>query len=153
MTEWLKGCEVCNAGLCARFDELIESGEGYREAARLLQDEQKEKLGEIVYSESSLLNRYYRNKPEVFRNGTGQDLGEKKQKPQKTGEKSERIPTDQKVDCRCEDLSKRIVAFTDEFKAEERKVVTISSETFIKLCNASIRLSRLIEKAVIRGKG
>jgi hypothetical protein len=64
MTDWLKGCEVCNAGLCARFDELISSGQGCRKAARLLEDEQKEILGEVVYSYSSLLNRYYRNKPQ-----------------------------------------------------------------------------------------
>jgi len=72
MTDWLKGCEVCNAGLCQRFDELLESGEGYREAAKTLEDEQKNTLGEVVYSYSSLLSRYYRNKPEVFRNETVQ---------------------------------------------------------------------------------
>jgi hypothetical protein len=76
MTDWLKGCEVCNAGLCQRFDELLESGEGYREAAKTLEDEQKNTLGEVVYSYSSLLSRYYRNKPEVFRNETVQQSEE-----------------------------------------------------------------------------
>ena len=73
MTDWLKGCEVCNSGLCTKFDELINAGCGHREAARQLEEEQQEKLGEIVFSSSSLLSRYYRNKPQVFRNETPQE--------------------------------------------------------------------------------
>ena len=60
MTEssWLKGCEVCNAGLCKRMDELIESGLSQRKAAQSLEDEQKETLGAVVYSAGALRGRY-----------------------------------------------------------------------------------------------
>lgn len=64
MTEWLKGCEVCNAGLCARFDELIESGMSQRKAAKTLEQEQREGLGEVVYPADALRKRYHRNQPE-----------------------------------------------------------------------------------------
>ncbi len=63
MTEWLKGCEVCNAGLCARFDELIDSGISQRKAAKELEIEQIKVLGEVVYPWDTLRRRYRRNKP------------------------------------------------------------------------------------------
>jgi hypothetical protein len=63
MIEWPKGCEICNAGLCARFDELIERGLGQRQAARELEKEQKEKLGEVIYPASSLRMRFRDNRP------------------------------------------------------------------------------------------
>jgi N6-adenosine-specific RNA methylase IME4 len=63
MVEWLKGCEVCNAGLCARFDELIESGLSQRVAAKKMEEEQINSLGIIVYPANTLRQRYKRNKP------------------------------------------------------------------------------------------
>lgn len=60
MTDWLKGCEVCNAGLCARFDELLESGKSQREAAAVLVDEQKKELGAVVYPAETLRTRFNR---------------------------------------------------------------------------------------------
>lgn len=63
MTEWLKGCEVCNAGLCARFDELLESGMSQRKAAKALEREQKQELGAVVYPAETLRRRYWRTKP------------------------------------------------------------------------------------------
>jgi N6-adenosine-specific RNA methylase IME4 len=58
MTEWLKGCEICNAGLCARFDELIGRGLSQRRAARELEKEQQETLGAVVYSAQALRRRH-----------------------------------------------------------------------------------------------
>jgi hypothetical protein len=60
MTEWLKGCEVCNAALCTRFKELIEKGMSQRQAALLLEKEQKGVLGEAVYSSEALRRRFQR---------------------------------------------------------------------------------------------
>lgn len=61
---WLKGCAVCKAGLCARFGELIESGNSQRQAASLLEKEQKEKLyGEVLYPAETLRTIYNRNRP------------------------------------------------------------------------------------------
>jgi len=65
MTEWLKGCEICNAGLCERFDELIESGKSQRSASRILVREQKESLGEVIYTADALRRRFLHNKPKV----------------------------------------------------------------------------------------
>ncbi len=67
MSEWLKGCEICNAGLCARFDELIAGGMSHRKAAKELEKEQTAQLGEAVYSWKSLLCRLQRNKPDSKR--------------------------------------------------------------------------------------
>jgi len=44
MAEWLKGCEICNAGLCVRFDELIGQGMSQPQAAREIEKEQREQL-------------------------------------------------------------------------------------------------------------
>lgn len=63
MTEWLKGCEICNAGLCTRFDELIESGMSQRKASIHLENEQKESIGAVVYPAGTLRRRFQRNKP------------------------------------------------------------------------------------------
>lgn len=63
MAEWLKGCEICNAGLCARFDELIDKGMSQRKAAEVLEGEQEEKIGAVVYPANTLRQRYKRNKP------------------------------------------------------------------------------------------
>lgn len=58
MTEWLKGCEVCDAGLCARVDELKGQGISERQASKMLEDDQKEHLGDVVYSANILRSRY-----------------------------------------------------------------------------------------------
>jgi N6-adenosine-specific RNA methylase IME4 len=60
--EWLQGCEVCNAGLCVRFDELMSEGKSQRSAAKILENEQKRTLGEVIYPASALRNRYANNK-------------------------------------------------------------------------------------------
>lgn len=65
MTEWLKGCEICNAGLCTRFDELVESGMSQRKASVFLEKEQKEKIGDVVYSADALRRRFLHSKPRV----------------------------------------------------------------------------------------
>jgi hypothetical protein len=58
MTEWLKGCEVCNTGLCNRFNELIQSGLSQRQAAERMEKEQQEQIGNVVYSADALRQRY-----------------------------------------------------------------------------------------------
>ena len=60
MAEWLKGCEVCNAGLCKEMSRLInDEGLSQRKAAQKLVDEQKEKFdGKVLYSVNALKNRY-----------------------------------------------------------------------------------------------
>ena len=63
MTEWLKGCEICNAGLCARFDELIKEGLSQRKAAKHLESEQEKALGAVIYPAETLRTRLKRNKP------------------------------------------------------------------------------------------
>ena len=62
MVSWLNGCEICNTGLCSRFDELIDSGLSQRKAANRLEKEQIEILGEAIYSASTLRRRYGRIK-------------------------------------------------------------------------------------------
>ena len=61
-TEWLKGCEICNAGLCARFDELIGQGMSQRRAAKELERDQERELGQVVYPWSTLRIRFQRNR-------------------------------------------------------------------------------------------
>jgi len=67
MSEWLKGCEICNAGLCARFDELIGQGMSQRQAAKELEKDQREHLGEVVYPAESLRARFKDNRPKSGR--------------------------------------------------------------------------------------
>ena len=57
MAEWLKGCEICDSGLCDRFQELIDSGKTENSAAHILEKEQKSKLGIVVYSANALRKR------------------------------------------------------------------------------------------------
>ena len=65
MVEWLKDCEICNAGLCVRFNELIESGMSQRKAAKQMENEQKDAIGKIIYPAESLRQRFQRNKPKA----------------------------------------------------------------------------------------
>jgi hypothetical protein len=37
---WLKECEVCNAGLCVRITELIDQGMSQRQAVKVLVQDQ-----------------------------------------------------------------------------------------------------------------
>ena len=67
MAEWLKGCEICDAGLCARVDELKRVGMSERQAAKELEKDQKEQLGEIVYPWNALRVRYQRIKSGTIR--------------------------------------------------------------------------------------
>lgn len=60
MAEWLKGCEVCDAGLCARVDELKGEGMSERKATEILENDQREILGEVIYTGNSLRRRYQR---------------------------------------------------------------------------------------------
>jgi hypothetical protein len=55
---WLQGCEVCSAGLVAEMDDQIAKGYSQRGAAGVLEEQQKEKLGYVVYSGESILQRY-----------------------------------------------------------------------------------------------
>lgn len=69
MSEWLKGCEICNAGLCARFDDLIAGGMSQRQAARELEREQVREFGAVVYPSDALRMRYgYHKKDQVEEN-------------------------------------------------------------------------------------
>jgi hypothetical protein len=67
MAEWLKGCEICNAGLCARFEELIGQGMSQRRAAKELEKDQREQLGEVVYPWDALRARFKRQKVGTIR--------------------------------------------------------------------------------------
>lgn len=62
MAEWLKGCEICDAGLCARVDELVGQGMSERKASKVLEDDQQEQLGEVLYPWNALRVRYQRIK-------------------------------------------------------------------------------------------
>jgi hypothetical protein len=55
---WLKGCEVCNAGLLKRMDELKERGLSEREAAREMEREAEQAIGEKVWDAGKIRNRY-----------------------------------------------------------------------------------------------
>jgi hypothetical protein len=56
---WLKGCEVCNAGLINEIDRLVEEGNiSVNKASQLVADEGERKLGERLYSSKQLMDRY-----------------------------------------------------------------------------------------------
>jgi N6-adenosine-specific RNA methylase IME4 len=58
MTEWLKDCEICNAGLCAEMDNYIACGMSVNKAAKQLEKDQKKKIGTKLYSAATIRNRY-----------------------------------------------------------------------------------------------
>ena len=62
MTKWLNGCEICNTGLCSRFNELIQSGKSQRSASHILEREQLKSLDAVIYSAGALRKRYADNK-------------------------------------------------------------------------------------------
>jgi hypothetical protein len=72
MAEWLKECEICNAGLCAEIDRLKEQGLTERQACRRLVFEQEAELGEVIYSHAAIRSRYRKHsgkEKELDRNG------------------------------------------------------------------------------------
>ena len=58
MAEWLKECEICNAGLVAEMDSQISAGLSQRAGAKVLEAQQQDKLGDVVYSAEAILQRY-----------------------------------------------------------------------------------------------
>ena len=58
MGKWLKGCEVCNAGLVVEMDRLIGNGISVNKAAKLLAEEGERKIGDLVYSAAAIRARY-----------------------------------------------------------------------------------------------
>lgn len=57
---WLKDCEICNAGLCKRMDELTQGGKGLseREAAKVMEAEAAASIGEKVWNAEQIRHRY-----------------------------------------------------------------------------------------------
>lgn len=55
---WLKGCEVCTAGLCGRMEELRASGLSERKAAKRMEEEAAQAIGEPVWSAEQIRRRY-----------------------------------------------------------------------------------------------
>jgi len=53
VVEWIKDCEICNAGCCARVDALREDGYKVREACQLMERE-----CEGVYTAEQIRKRY-----------------------------------------------------------------------------------------------
>ena len=45
MSKWLKGCEICNAGLITEVDRLVESGISVNKACKLMAQEGERKIG------------------------------------------------------------------------------------------------------------
>jgi hypothetical protein len=61
---WLKDCDICNTGICKRFDELTapasKGGKGLseREAAKVMEKEAEEQIGTKVWSAEQIRRRY-----------------------------------------------------------------------------------------------
>jgi len=69
--EWLKDCEICNAGLCTEMDKLINKHRlSEHTAAKQLALTVKERLGFPLYKGSQLRDRYRyhkgKKKPKVY---------------------------------------------------------------------------------------
>jgi hypothetical protein len=62
--DWLRGCEICNTGLCRKMDELTASlkkggtGLPIREAAERLEEQATERIGEKVWTAEQIRARY-----------------------------------------------------------------------------------------------
>ncbi len=72
--KWLKGCEICNAGLCARMMSLVGQGLSQRKAVTVLMEEQVAELGEVVYSADALRSRFTRLVPPGSKRTTTAEL-------------------------------------------------------------------------------
>jgi hypothetical protein len=69
MTEWLKDCEICNAGLCSEMDKLTgEHNLSQRTAAAQLAKVVEDRLGYPLYSADTLRKRYQRHTNKLGRN-------------------------------------------------------------------------------------
>jgi hypothetical protein len=76
--DWLRGCEICNTGLCRKMDELTGSskkggvGLPIREAAKRLEKQATERIGEQVWTAEQIRARYlyYTGKMNAGRNST-----------------------------------------------------------------------------------
>jgi hypothetical protein len=62
MANWLEGCEICNAGLVAEMDTLVDSGISVRKAAKIMSEEGERKIGDLVYTEAAIRARYLLHK-------------------------------------------------------------------------------------------
>ena len=59
MGKWLKGCEICNAGLINKVDELVEKkGISINKACQLMEKEVKNKFGDDLYTAAAIRARY-----------------------------------------------------------------------------------------------
>jgi hypothetical protein len=80
MAKWLKDCEICNVGLCKRMTELTapieKGGKGLseREAARIMESEAADQIGEKVWSAKHIQARYryHTGKDKIVRNSDTQ---------------------------------------------------------------------------------
>ncbi len=61
--KWLKGCEICDAGLCSRILDLVGQGMSQRKAVKVLLEDQVAQLGEVIYSANALRSRFLRLVP------------------------------------------------------------------------------------------
>lgn len=67
--EWLKGCEICDAGFCAEMDKFTnEHNMTQRTAAEELAKAIENRLGFQVYSPDALRKRYQRHTGKLGRN-------------------------------------------------------------------------------------
>jgi hypothetical protein len=58
MSKWLKGCEICNAGLVAEVDRQCKGGISVLKACKLLVKEIERKFNVSPYTAESLMERY-----------------------------------------------------------------------------------------------
>jgi hypothetical protein len=67
--DWLKGCEICDAGFCAEMDKFTnEHNMSQRTAAEELAETIEKKLGFQLYSPDALRKRYQRHTGKLGRN-------------------------------------------------------------------------------------
>ena len=63
MGKWLKGCEICNAGLINQVDNLVEKkGISINKACQLMAKEVKNKFGDDIYDAAAIRARYLYHK-------------------------------------------------------------------------------------------
>ena len=87
MTEWLKDCEICNAGLIAEVDRQCDSGVSLRKACELLVREIERKFKVSPYTAQSLRDRYQYNKglrKKVVQNAPPENNSDPQYDPQET---------------------------------------------------------------------
>lgn len=78
MTEWLKGCEICDAGLCAEMDKYIEKHNmSARRAAAALAESAEKITGHALYSADLLRKRYERKAGHLTKRKAGTNVPRK----------------------------------------------------------------------------